>query len=242
MAHWIVPTNYAYFRLEDFLRDFKDIVWSHHSNFKVGDTIFIYATAPIKRLTYVMQVIRINISEEEADTKYNDRDYSYGIAQDNTEWNDKLSVFRLVTAIPENTRLSLDDLRRHGCKSSMQGSMKPKGELLDYILGELSALDSAESEFREIASRLREFNRERNWERFHDPKSLALSISVEAAELNECFLWKQPEEADPEKVKEELADVMLNAIMLADKYGFDIKTICLDKIERNAKKYPVSNR
>ncbi len=95
------------------------------------------------------------------------------------------------------------------------------------------------NDFELIAARLRQFNHERDWEQFHDPKNLALSLSIEAAELNECFLWKQPEDADPEKVREELADVFLYAIMLADKYGFDIKDICLDKIERNAKKYPV---
>lgn len=95
------------------------------------------------------------------------------------------------------------------------------------------------SDFQEIVEVLRNFNRERDWEQFHDTKNLALSISIEAAELNECFLWKKTDEADCEKVKEELADVFLCAIMLADKYGFDIKDICLKKIEKNAKKYPV---
>lgn len=68
-------------------------------------------------------------------------------------------------------------------------------------------------------------------------KNLALSISIEAAELNECFLWKSAEEADKAKVEEELADVFLCAIMLADKYGIDIKDICLKKIEKNASVY-----
>ena len=90
-----------------------------------------------------------------------------------------------------------------------------------------------------IRNMLREFNRERDWEQFHDAKNLALSISIEASELNECFLWKNADEADRTKVEEELADVFLCAIMLADKYGIDIKDICLKKIERNAQKYPV---
>lgn len=91
----------------------------------------------------------------------------------------------------------------------------------------------------EVVEKLRCFNHERDWEQFHDTKNLALSISIEAAELNECFLWKKPDEANCEKVKEELADVFLCAIMLADKYGFNIKDICLKKIDQNAKKYPV---
>ena len=91
----------------------------------------------------------------------------------------------------------------------------------------------------DVIHRLRDFNRERDWEQFHDAKNLALSISIEAAELNECFLWKSADEADRNKVEEELADVFLCAIMLADKYNIDIRDICLRKIEKNAEKYPV---
>ena len=95
------------------------------------------------------------------------------------------------------------------------------------------------SDFQEIIEKLRLFNHERDWEQFHDAKNLALSISIEASELNECFLWKNTDEADRVKVEEELADVFLCAIMLADKYGMDIKEICLKKIKKNAQKYPV---
>ena len=91
----------------------------------------------------------------------------------------------------------------------------------------------------EIVNKLRDFNNERDWEQFHDAKNLALSISIEASELNECFLWKNADEADRTKVEEELADVFLCAIMLADKYDIDIKDICLKKIEKNSHKYPV---
>lgn len=91
----------------------------------------------------------------------------------------------------------------------------------------------------EITEKLRDFNRERDWDQFHDAKNLALSISIEASELNECFLWKSADEADRTKIEEELADVFLCAIMLADKYDINVKDICLKKIERNAQKYPV---
>lgn len=92
---------------------------------------------------------------------------------------------------------------------------------------------------RKIIDCLRRFNNDRDWEQFHDAKNLALSLSIEASELNEAFLWKKAEEADVEKVKEELADVFINALMLADKYNLDIEEICLDKIARNESKYPV---
>lgn len=95
------------------------------------------------------------------------------------------------------------------------------------------------SDIFEITRMLRQFNQERDWEQFHDAKNMALSISIEAAELNECFLWKSADEANRDKVEEELADVFLCAIMLADKFGFDVKDICMKKIARNAQKYPV---
>ena len=90
-----------------------------------------------------------------------------------------------------------------------------------------------------IIESLRKFNQERDWEQFHDGKNLALSLSIEAAELNEAFLWKISENADILKIKEELADVFLCAFMLADKYQLDVKSICMDKLKRNADKYPI---
>lgn len=83
------------------------------------------------------------------------------------------------------------------------------------------------------------FRNERDWEQFHNPKDLALALSIEAGELNELFLWKKPEEAKPEKVKEELADVMIYAILLAQFYKFDIVEIAREKLRVNGEKYPV---
>lgn len=92
---------------------------------------------------------------------------------------------------------------------------------------------------KDIIESLRKFNQERDWEQFHDGKNLALSLSIEAAELNEAFLWNISENADILKIKEELADVFLCAFMLADKYQLDVKSICMDKLKRNADKYPI---
>lgn len=94
-------------------------------------------------------------------------------------------------------------------------------------------------EIEEITSELLRFRNERDWEQFHNPKDLALAISVEAAELLELFLWKNSEDANQEKVKEELADIFAYAFMLANKYDFDVKSIVLEKIQKNRKKYPV---
>ena len=64
-------------------------------------------------------------------------------------------------------------------------------------------------------------------------------LNIEAGELLELFLWKQPEEANKEKVKEELADVFAFAFLIAEKYNLDIKQIVLDKIKLNTEKYPI---
>ncbi|GGF27469.1 nucleotide pyrophosphohydrolase [Hymenobacter cavernae] len=91
----------------------------------------------------------------------------------------------------------------------------------------------------DLLQQLRQFRDERDWVQFHNPKDLALALSIEAAELNEVFLWKRPEDADPTKVREELADVLLYAFQLADKYGWDIPQLMQEKLTRNAERYPI---
>jgi len=93
---------------------------------------------------------------------------------------------------------------------------------------------------KELTDIIVKFTEERDWDQFHNPKDLALALSIEASELNQLFLWKSAEQADKEKVKEELADVLNYAFLLADKYKFDISQIILDKIKQNTQKYPVS--
>ena len=94
-------------------------------------------------------------------------------------------------------------------------------------------------ESNDITNALLHFRNERDWEQFHNPKDLALAINVEAGELLELFLWKDSKDANIEKVKEELADVFAFAFLLAEKYNLDVKEIVLEKIKKNAEKYPV---
>jgi NTP pyrophosphatase (non-canonical NTP hydrolase) len=96
------------------------------------------------------------------------------------------------------------------------------------------------NDIKELTEALHKFRDERDWAQFHNPKDLALAINIEAGELLEAFLWKSSEQADTDKVKEELADVFTFAFLLAEKYDFNVKQIILEKIEKNALKYPVT--
>ena len=91
----------------------------------------------------------------------------------------------------------------------------------------------------EIIDALISFRNQRDWEQFHNPKDLAVALNVEAGELLEQFLWKRPEDASKEKVREELADVFAYAFLLAEKYDLDVKEIVMEKIKSNDRKYPV---
>lgn len=95
------------------------------------------------------------------------------------------------------------------------------------------------TDLQELRKAIVEFTQERDWDQFHNGKDLALALSIEAAELNEAFLWKDASEINVEKVKEELADIVNYALLIADKYNLDVKQIVLDKLKRNAEKYPV---
>lgn len=95
------------------------------------------------------------------------------------------------------------------------------------------------SDIEQIIRELRHFNEERDWNQFHNGKDLAIGLSVEASELLEVFLWKNAENVSIDKIREELADVLNYAFQMADKYHLDIKQIMLDKILKNAEKYPV---
>ncbi len=99
-----------------------------------------------------------------------------------------------------------------------------------------------------VQKKLREFARERDWEQFHSPKNLAAALAVEAAELLEPFQWLKEEEsrrlaenpADYAQVEEEIADVMIYLLRLADQLDIDLEQVVAEKICKNGEKYPVA--
>jgi len=102
--------------------------------------------------------------------------------------------------------------------------------------------------FLELSERVSNFIKEREWEKFHNPKDVAISISIEAAELLENFQWRDDEEVDKmledrnylNRITEEMADVMVYLIVMSNKLGVNLIDIALKKMEKNEEKYPVS--
>lgn len=95
------------------------------------------------------------------------------------------------------------------------------------------------SDIKTLQSEILAFRDARDWAQFHNAKDLAAGLSIEAAELQECFLWKKPEEADPAKIREELADVLVYALLIAHQANIDIPEAIRTKLKTNAAKYPV---
>ncbi|HVL86678.1 MAG TPA: nucleotide pyrophosphohydrolase [Candidatus Thermoplasmatota archaeon] len=101
-------------------------------------------------------------------------------------------------------------------------------------------------DFESLRSQIRAFVDERDWSQFHSPKDLAVGLSVEAGELLENFQWRDPRAdelaRDPnllQRVQEEVADVFIYTVLLADTLGFDLPGAVAGKLEKNRQKYPV---
>lgn len=92
---------------------------------------------------------------------------------------------------------------------------------------------------KETIEKILQFRNDRDWEQFHNSKDLSLALSVEASELLELFLWKGNEEVSPERLKEELADVLMYAILLAEKHQLNLNEVIQEKLSKNNQKYPV---
>lgn len=94
---------------------------------------------------------------------------------------------------------------------------------------------------KDLTDKINEFRDERNWRQFHNSKDLALSLSLEASELLENFQWVSAEEGaekNRENIKDELADVFIYGLMMADDLDVDMNEAILNKLKKNAEKYP----
>ena len=117
-------------------------------------------------------------------------------------------------------------------------SLSPHGYQMEFVLFiKREPFSKPQTKF--LINELKKFRNERDWEQFHNSKDLAIALSIESNELLEQFLWKNADEANIEKIKEELADVFAYSLLLADKLDIDVEQIVLNKIKINDEKYPV---
>jgi NTP pyrophosphatase (non-canonical NTP hydrolase) len=97
-------------------------------------------------------------------------------------------------------------------------------------------------DFKEIENKVIQFRDERNWAQFHQMKDLLLGLNIEVGELQELFLWKSDEQQtqiDPEKIRDELADVAIFLIYISRHHNINLLEAISNKIDKNAAKYPV---
>jgi len=109
-----------------------------------------------------------------------------------------------------------------------------------------STMDDSDTTLDDLKRAVREFRDRREWEQFHTPKNLSMAIAIEAAELMEEFLWLRPDETprrtdggdSAARIAEELADILIYALSFANSVELDVTGAVLDKLAKNAEKYP----
>jgi len=97
-------------------------------------------------------------------------------------------------------------------------------------------------DIKEIQNKLAKFSAERDWDQFHSPKNLAMALTSEVGELNELFQWlteEQSKNVDNDEIRQEIADIFIYILRLADKLNINIEDAVREKMEINAKKYPI---
>ncbi len=90
-----------------------------------------------------------------------------------------------------------------------------------------------------LTKKVLKFRDERNWAQFHTGKDIAMDLSVEAAEVLELFLWKQDDNVNMEKLRDEMGDVFYALLLLADHFQIDLEAALINKLKKNEQKYPV---
>ena len=149
--------------------------------------------------------------------------------------------FCYATATATKTAIANTTATTTATKTATKTATATQNQEATLIYQQTYKPDNLMTRYEEIITKLIEFRNERDWEQFHDAKNLALALMLEAAELNELFLWKKEDEIDSidiDRIKEELADVLTYSFFLAHKYNLDIFQIVEEKMIKNGQKYP----
>ncbi len=246
---WIFSSNPQVFDLDSAFAERDNIYWHTNSKSKVqvGDTVFLYISKPQQEIRFKTRVTAVNVPYINTSDikKYWIHEEDYQSLQ-----NELFYQLKLISAIRnKGEELSYAALKDnlHLLSGPIMGPIKAQNELLAYLEGTFlmrgsPVEDNVKDSIRFLQKKVTEFRDERDWKQFHTPKDLAISISLEAAELLEIFQWSG---ADLEvnnkrsKIEEELADVIMYCLSLAEVTGLEIGEIVLKKLALNNAKYPV---
>ena len=129
MEHWIFISSTKQFRMHDWLKENDFVEYFQKNKVHVNDIVYLYTTAPVCRIEYKMIVEKINIPLSEGVD-----DSAYSLLPQPVHHNPQDLIVRLILVKKVNdSRLSLENLRKHGLKSSMQGNLRVPADLIDYI-------------------------------------------------------------------------------------------------------------
>ena len=129
MQHWIFRASLDRFRLHDFIRDYGFVEYLQKGDIQEDDIVYLYITAPYKRVEYKMIVERVGISYDE---QYDDTPYSHTKIPTLTEVSQKAVRFKFIDHV-QTDELCYQKLRKHGFRYTMQSDRKISGEIVDYI-------------------------------------------------------------------------------------------------------------
>lgn len=246
---WLIPCKTTKYNIFEAFENLEFVYWIQSANYNVKDIVFIYCSKPIQRVMFKCQVEEINISSLETiyGKEYWIRESDYQESLKKT-----FTKFKLVEKI-DSEKLSLNKLLGQGLKKAPQGPMKVRDNLLLYINNAFKENTASKAgsdnntNIQQIKKRIFEFANERNWLEVHNPKNLAMSIAIEASELMEIFQWCTSDDSwtiskteEREHIEEELSDIMIYCISLANQLDIDMSSAILGKIEKNGIKYPIN--
>lgn len=137
MKHWIVPSNNNSFRLDEFLNEYGYVDWKQRNNYEVEDIVFIYSTHPERKIKFIMEVEKINMTFEESTSDeefwHNADEFIAG------KEHNRFCRFRKLSEVGSE-KLSFGILLKHGLKGAPQGAMKASSVLVEYITGVVDSL------------------------------------------------------------------------------------------------------
>lgn len=245
--NWLIPCNPNIYDVFGAFNKYKFIHWRQKVKYNIGDIVYIYCIKPYQKIMFKCIVEDLNVSSDNIID-----DSEFWVNKEEYKESLNMEFFKIkCLKYMDSEDLDLQKLIWHGLKTAPQEPMRLNGDILGHIENafHLDYLTSNKSDqittIQEIKDEIDIFVKERNWNKFHNPKNLSMSIAIEASELMEIFQWLSFDEAwninnsdENIHVQEELSDVIIYCLSLANQLDIDIATAIEDKLGKNAIKYP----